>query len=68
MPQPWAGQPLYVCGLLGVTVNEETAARRLAAARARVILAEAGTDPTEFVDALRARDKAEQDYMEAVNA
>jgi hypothetical protein len=52
----------------GVLVNEETAARRLAAARARVILAEAGTDPDEFANALRARDKAEQDYKEAVNA
>lgn len=49
-------------------VDEESAARRLATAKARVILAEAGTDPTEFTDALAARDRAEQAYVEAVNS
>jgi choline dehydrogenase-like flavoprotein len=49
-------------------IDEESAARRLATAKARVVLAEAGTDPTEFANALAARDRAEQDYMEAVNS
>lgn len=49
-------------------IDEESAARRLATAKARVVLAEAGTDPTEFANALAARDRAEQDYAEAVNS
>lgn len=49
-------------------MNEEQAARKLAAAKARVILAEAGTDPDEFTAALRARDRAEEAYVQAVNA
>ena len=46
--------------------REECAARRLAAAKARLILAEAGNNPTEFVDAIRALERAEQEYVEAV--
>ena len=46
---------------------EECAARRLATAKARLILAEAGTNPTEFVDALNAVRRAEVEYAKAVN-
>lgn len=49
-------------------IDEESAARRLATAKARVILAEAGNDPTEFTNALAARDRAEAEYVEAVNS
>lgn len=49
-------------------MTEEQAARRLAAAKARVILAEAGNDPTEFTAALAARDRAEATYVEAVQS
>lgn len=49
-------------------MTEEQAARRLAAAKARVILAEAGDNPTEFTAALVARDRAEEVYVQAVNS
>lgn len=49
-------------------MTEEQAARRLATAKARVILAEAGTDPSEFAAALAARDRAEEAYVRAVES
>ena len=49
-------------------MTEEQAARRLAAAKARLILAEAGSNPDEFAAALAARDRAEEAYVQAVNA
>jgi choline dehydrogenase-like flavoprotein len=49
-------------------IDEESAARRLATAKARVILAEAGDNPTEFTAALVARDRAEEAYVQAVNS
>lgn len=49
-------------------MDEEQAYRNLATAKARFILAEAGTDPTEFVRAQAAREAAEEAYAEAVNS
>lgn len=49
-------------------MDEEAAARRLATAKARLILAEASTDPAEFAAALLAVEKAEADYTRAVNS
>lgn len=49
-------------------MDEEQAARRLAAAKARVILAEAGTSRDEYVAAVNALEQAEHDYVEAVRS
>lgn len=48
-------------------MSEECAARRLATAKARLILAENSGNPTEFKDALVAVENAERDYVAAVN-
>lgn len=48
-------------------MDEERAARRLATAKARLILAEASNNPSEFTAALTAVERAEQEYVKAVN-
>lgn len=49
-------------------MNEECAARALATAKARLILAEAGSNPTEFDAALAAVERAEAEYLSAVQS
>lgn len=49
-------------------MSEECAARALATAKARLILAEADSNPTEFAAALAAVDRAEVEYLRAVQS
>ena len=47
-------------------IDEESAARSLAAAKARVVLAQAGSSLTEYGNALAALRRAEETYRAAV--
>lgn len=70
MPLQRHHHPLHVQSVLldeEHDMNEECAARRLATAKARLILAEVSSNPTEFKDALIALQRAEDEYVQAVN-